>query len=166
MALPRRSAVFIADAQGLDFLNSVRPSGDGQIDWLENGAALLSWLEQAALEPLESIQRLRGNSSVAELDAVAAQARELREWFGQFVRARMGRPLDSSDASRPLESQRLLFRGEISEKFGDKALDIAYRRGIASSVVRERDHLQGQGPATGARPGMLVDLQRVAEGAP
>ena len=62
MALPRRSAVFIADAQGLDFLNSVRPSGDGQIDWLENGAALLSWLEQAALEPLESIQRLRGHS--------------------------------------------------------------------------------------------------------
>ena len=97
MALPRRSAVFIADAQGLDFLNSVRPSGDGQIDWLENGAALLSWLEQAALEPLESIQRLRGHSSVAELDAVAAQARELRGWFGQFVRSRMGRLLDSSD---------------------------------------------------------------------
>jgi predicted RNA-binding Zn ribbon-like protein len=97
MALPRRSAVFIADAQGLDFLNSVTASSDGQIDWLENGAALLSWLEQAALEPLESIQRLRGHSSVAELDAVAAQARELREWFGQFVRARMGRPLDGSD---------------------------------------------------------------------
>ena len=97
MALPRRSAVFIADAQGLDFVNSVRPSGDGPIDWLENGAALLSWLEQAALEPLASIQRLRDHSSVAELDAVAAQARELRGWFGQFVRSRMGRLLDSSD---------------------------------------------------------------------
>jgi predicted RNA-binding Zn ribbon-like protein len=97
MALPRRSAVFIADAQGLDFLNSVRASSDGQIDWLENGAALLAWLEQAALEPLESIQRLRGHSSVAELDAVAAQARELREWFGHFVRGRMGRPLEGRD---------------------------------------------------------------------
>lgn len=97
MALPRRSAVFIADAQGLDFLNSITPSDDGQIDWLENGAALLSWLEQADLEPLESLQRLRGHSSVAELDTVAAQARELREWFGRFVRSRMGRSLDGGD---------------------------------------------------------------------
>ena len=110
MALPRRSAVFIADAQGLDFLNSITPSDDGQIDWLENGAALLSWLEQADLEPLESLQRLRGHSSVAELDAVAAQARELREWFGQFVRARMGRPLESSDLKDLARLNRLLER--------------------------------------------------------
>jgi predicted RNA-binding Zn ribbon-like protein len=97
MALPRRSAVFIADAQGLDFLNSVRTSNEGQIDWLQDGEALLSWLEQSAIEPPETLQRLRGRSTAAELDGVAEQARELREWFGQFVRARMGRALDGSE---------------------------------------------------------------------
>ena len=102
MALPRRSAVFIADAQGLDFLNSVTISGDGRSDWLENGAAFLAWLAQAAIEPLESLQRVSSHSSMAELDAAAAQARELRDWFGKFVRTHMGRPLGGSSELREL----------------------------------------------------------------
>jgi predicted RNA-binding Zn ribbon-like protein len=97
MALPRRSAVFIADAQGLDFVNSVKDSSDGPIDWLQNGEALLLWLEQSAIEPPESIQRLRNHWSAAELDAIAGQARDLRQWFGDFVRAHMGRSLNGSE---------------------------------------------------------------------
>ena len=95
--LPRRSAVFIADAQGLDFLNSARASSDGPIDWLQNGEALLRWLEQSAIEPPESIQWLQAHWSAAELDAIAGQARDLRAWFGEFVRAHMGRSLDGSE---------------------------------------------------------------------
>jgi predicted RNA-binding Zn ribbon-like protein len=110
MALPRRSAVFIAEAQGLDFLNSVKASSDGPIDWLENGEALLVWLEQSAIEPPESIQRLRAHWSAAELDAVAAQARDLREWFGKFVRAHMGRSLDGSELKELTRLNHLLER--------------------------------------------------------
>jgi predicted RNA-binding Zn ribbon-like protein len=108
MALPRRSAVFIADAQGLDFLNSV--SGGGRSDWLENGAAFLAWLEQAAIEPLESLRRVSSHSSVAELDAAAAQARELRDWFGKFVRAHMGHPLEGSELQELARLNQLLAR--------------------------------------------------------
>ncbi len=110
MALPRRSAVFIADAQGLDFLNSVKASSDGPIDWLQDGEALLLWLEQSAIEPSESIRRLRSHWSAPELDAVAAQARDLREWFGEFVRAHMGRPLDGSELNELARLNHLLER--------------------------------------------------------
>lgn len=110
MAPHRRSAVFIADAAGLDFLNSGTACGASQIDWLHNGEALLSWLQQAAIEPPESIQRLRARSSVAELDAVAAQARDLRRWFSQFIRAHMGRPLDGSELTELARLNHLLER--------------------------------------------------------
>jgi predicted RNA-binding Zn ribbon-like protein len=110
MASPRRCAVFIAEAQGVDFLNSVKASCDGPIDWLQNGEALLLWLEQSAIEPPESIQRLRDRWSAAELDAVAAQARDLREWFGEFVRAHMGRSLDGSELKELTRLNHLLER--------------------------------------------------------
>jgi predicted RNA-binding Zn ribbon-like protein len=108
--LPRRSAVFIADAQGLDFLNSARASSDGPIDWLQNGEALLRWLEQSAIEPPESIQWLQAHWSAAELDAIAGQARELRAWFGGFVRAHMGRSLDGSELKELTRLNHLLER--------------------------------------------------------
>jgi predicted RNA-binding Zn ribbon-like protein len=109
-ALPRRSGVFIADAQGLDFLNSVNASSGSPIDWLQNGEALLLWLEQSAIEPAESIQRLRDHWSAAELDAVAGQARDLRAWFGAFVRSHMGRSLDGSELQELTRLNHLLER--------------------------------------------------------
>jgi hypothetical protein len=97
MGLRRRSAVFIADSPGPDFLNSGTASSDCHIDWLHNGETLLSWLQQAAIQTPEAIQRLRARSTVMQLDSVAGRARYLRRWLGQFVRARMGRPLDGSE---------------------------------------------------------------------
>ena len=47
-----------------------------------------------------------------ELDAVAAHARNLREWFREFVVARMGRPLDSGDLPALEPLNRLLARDE------------------------------------------------------
>jgi predicted RNA-binding Zn ribbon-like protein len=138
MALPRRSAVFIADAQGLDFLNSVTVSGGGRSDWLENGAAFLSWLEQAAIEPLESLQRVSSHSSVAELDAVAAQARALRDWLGKFVRARMGRPLDGSELHELARLNHLLARQQ-------KYVQIAVARNGAAEL-EIRTLWRGQSP--------------------
>jgi predicted RNA-binding Zn ribbon-like protein len=86
-------AMFLADAPGLDFLNSVATPVDEQVDWISDGAGFLAWLEQAGLVPRAALEALRIHSTTAELDEVAGQARNLREWFRGFVRKRRGRPL-------------------------------------------------------------------------
>jgi predicted RNA-binding Zn ribbon-like protein len=59
------------------------------------------------------LDRLRASAGPGELDAVAAQARALREWFRGFVRRHMGEPLDRA-AARELEPlNRLLARDEV-----------------------------------------------------
>lgn len=86
-------AIFIADAPGLDFLNSVATPTDRVIDWLDSGDGLLSWLGQAQLVPRDALESLKQRAMPGELDKVAEQARALREWFREFVRAHMGHPL-------------------------------------------------------------------------
>jgi len=110
---PRRPpANFIADSPGLDFLNSIATPLDTPVDWLDDGEGLLDWLAQAGLVPTDALDALRGRARPAELDKVAAEARELREWFRAFVRRHMGRPLPP-EALRELGSlNRLLERDE------------------------------------------------------
>lgn len=105
-------ALFLADARGLDFLNSVATLVDTPVDWLEDGEALLSWLEQAQLVPLDVLSAIRTQAIPGEIDRLAGQARSLREWFREFVREHKGRPLKASDllALEPLNQ--LLKRDE------------------------------------------------------
>jgi predicted RNA-binding Zn ribbon-like protein len=128
MAHGRPPAIFIADALALDFVNSVATPTDTEIDWIEDGEGLIAWLEQARLVPAEALKSLRARAIPGEFDAVAAQARSLREWFRKFVRGRSGRPLAVEDlqALRPLN--RLL---ERDERF--------------SKVVRRHDHESSPG---------------------
>jgi predicted RNA-binding Zn ribbon-like protein len=86
-------AIFVADAVGLDFLNSVATPVDVPVDWIEGGAGLLAWLDQARLVPRATLDAIRERALPGELDNVAAQARDLREWFRSFVREHKGRPL-------------------------------------------------------------------------
>jgi predicted RNA-binding Zn ribbon-like protein len=88
-------AVFIADAPGLDFLNSIATPVDEVVEWIEDGDGLLNWLAEAKLVPPDVLEAVRARAMPGELDRVAAQARELREWFRAFVRRHMGRPLTS-----------------------------------------------------------------------
>ena len=112
MASRHPPAMFIADALGLDFLNTVATPADAPIDWIEDGDGLSAWLEQADLVPAESLRALRAQAMPGELDAIAAQARSLREWFRGFVRERKGRPL-TAGTLRDLEPlNRLLGRDE------------------------------------------------------
>ena len=105
-------AIFIGDAQALDFLNSVATPVDLPIDWLKDGAGLLAWLQQAGLVSAPVLERMRSRSSPGELNKVARQARNLREWFRRFVQQHKGRPL-SRDALKQLEPlNRLLERDE------------------------------------------------------
>ena len=90
-------AIFLADAPGLDFLNSVATPVDEEVDWISDGEGLLAWLEQAELVPGAALEEIRIRSTAAELDDVAARARDLREWFRGFVRKRKGRPLVAKD---------------------------------------------------------------------
>ena len=86
-------AIFVGDARGLDFLNSIATPVDTQVDWIDDGEGYLRWLDQAGLVPEEVLRDMRARGRPDEIDAVAGQARGLREWFRGFVRQHRGRPL-------------------------------------------------------------------------
>lgn len=67
------------------------------MDWISDGEGLLAWLDQAGFVPRVALEGIRNRSTAAELDDVAARARELREWFREFVRKRKGRSLVAND---------------------------------------------------------------------
>jgi predicted RNA-binding Zn ribbon-like protein len=85
---------------------------DEQIDWIVDGTGLLAWLEQAGMVPTETLSDMRERFAAAEFDAVAAQARELRERFRRFVSTRKGRPLVAGDLRELEPLNRLLERDE------------------------------------------------------
>jgi predicted RNA-binding Zn ribbon-like protein len=109
----RPPALFVGEALGLDFLNSIATPTDTPVDWIDDGEGLLSWLEQARLVPGDALESISARAVPGELDKVAAQARSLREWFRGFVRQNMGRPLaaDALPQLKPLN--RLLERDEM-----------------------------------------------------
>ena len=112
MAEIRPPAFFLADAVAIDFLNSRARPVDKDVEWLASGGDFLGWLQQAKLVPAEAIAALRASALPGELDAVAAQARALREWFRGFALKHMGKPLDA-DVLRELEPlNRVLQRDE------------------------------------------------------
>ena len=105
-------AIFIADSLGLDFLNSIATPVDMPIDWLDSGDGLLKWLAQAKLVPADALDALKARAMPGELDKVADQARDLREWFRGFVRKHMGRPLMPKALHELSPLNRLLERDE------------------------------------------------------
>jgi predicted RNA-binding Zn ribbon-like protein len=108
----RAPAIFVADAVGLDFLNSVATPVDTEVDWIDDGDGLLAWLAQAQLAPAETLETLRTQAMPEEIDNVAAQARSLRDWFRGFVRQHKGRPLTSKALDELVPLNRLLERDE------------------------------------------------------
>jgi predicted RNA-binding Zn ribbon-like protein len=108
----RSPAFFIADALGLDFLNSIATPVDTPVDWIDDGEGLLSWLEQARLVPADALEAIRAKALPGELDKVADQARSLREWFRGFVRKHRGRPLTARSLTELEPLNRLLEREE------------------------------------------------------
>jgi predicted RNA-binding Zn ribbon-like protein len=105
-------AMFIADSLGLDFLNSIATPVDSVVDWIDNGDGLLSWLEQAQMVPSDALAALRAQALPGELDKVADQARNLRDWFRAFVDDHKGRPLAEDDLRKLEPLNRLLERDE------------------------------------------------------
>lgn len=112
MAQHQPPAIFVADAPALDFLNSVAIPVDEVIDWLDDGEGLLDWLGQASLVPDEVVASFRKRTTPGELDRVAQRARELREWFRDFVLAHRGLPLSADAITELAPLNRILERDE------------------------------------------------------
>jgi predicted RNA-binding Zn ribbon-like protein len=112
MSTHRPPAFFISGSLGLDFLNTLATPVDTPVDWIDDGDGLLSWLEQAQLVPAKALKALKAQAMPGEFDAVAAQARGLREWFRDFIRARRGRRLGAEDLRDLGPLNRLLDRDE------------------------------------------------------
>jgi predicted RNA-binding Zn ribbon-like protein len=93
LAEPGSPAIFLGNHTALDFLNSIASPVDVPIEWLGNGDAFIDWLHQAGLIPQEALCALSHNAGPGEIDAAAAQARALREWFRGFVHKHRGKPL-------------------------------------------------------------------------
>ena len=126
MAGLRPQPFFVGDDLALDFLNSVAAPWGEQIEWLASGDDLIAWLEQAHAAPASVLAELRKRVGPRSLDAVAAQARELREWFRTFVRDHAGKPLEPRALRELAPLNQLLERDEIYRQIkaahvGDKA---------------------------------------------
>ena len=130
-------AILVADAPGLDFLNSVATPLDEEVDWIGDGDGLLAWLEQAGFVPSGALEAIRSRSTPAELDEVAAKARELREWFRAFVRRHKGRRLLAKDLRELEPLNQLLERDEQHRQIVADAAD-----GVTSFELRAKRRWQ------------------------
>ena len=119
----RPPAIFVGDALGLDFLNSIATPVDTPIDWIDDGEGLLSWLEQARLAPADALKNVRAHALPDELDRVADQARTLREWFRGFVRQHKGHPLTGETLTQLEPLNRLLERDESFSRIVHRPAD-------------------------------------------
>jgi len=117
----RSPALFVGDAPGLDFLNSIATPLDTPVDWIDDGEGLLDWLQQARLVPAEALATIRAQALPGELDKVADQARHLREWFRGFVYAHKGRALMGADLAELDPLNRLLERDESFSRIAPAA---------------------------------------------
>ena len=134
----RPSPIFVADAKGLDFLNSIATQVDTPVDWLGSGDDLLAWLEEADLVPPDVLKILKTSALPGELDAVAAQARSLREWFRGFVQKHKGKTLRAS-ALRQLDPlNRVLERDEVFGQVAPRDQDSATVHGSHLMWVERR----------------------------
>ncbi len=104
----RPAPFFVADDSALDFLNSIASPWGTQIEWIGDGYDLLVWLEQADLVSAAVLKSFRKATGREELDAVAAQARKLREWFRTFLREHAGQSLQPSALSQLSAINRVL----------------------------------------------------------
>ena len=112
-SITRPEPFFIGDHLAIDFLNSLAAPRGELIDWLDSGANLVDWLEKAgAIDAVVGEQFRTGGDTFHTLDAVAEQARGLREWLRGFVDRHAGTALapDVMDELEPLN--RLLARDD------------------------------------------------------
>ena len=87
---PRPPPIILADHPALDFVNTRAFPGGKEVEWLADGRDLLAWLAAMNLPELAVLEAAARDIGARRLDAVAAQARDLREWLRGFVKRHAG----------------------------------------------------------------------------
>ena len=95
----RPPAIFVGDALGLDFLNSIATPVDTPIDWIDDGDGLLNWLEQAQLVPADALGSIRAQALPGELDKVADQAQKPARVVQRLCARAQRAPADGEELS-------------------------------------------------------------------
>jgi predicted RNA-binding Zn ribbon-like protein len=98
---------FIAEHRALDYLNTVAAPAGEILDWLADGAAFFDWLRRGFAVPADL------KISAANLQRIAADARDLREWFRELVQKHAGRPLPASIAGALEPLNAILQHGQL-----------------------------------------------------
>jgi len=112
MTNPRPAPFFVGEHLALDFLNSTAAPWGEPIEWLADGYDLLAWLESARALDADGARHLRLSNDIDTLDAVASQARSLREWLREFVSCHAGRSLDAEVLTELEPLNRLLAQSD------------------------------------------------------
>jgi len=109
----RPAPIFVGGHLAMDFLNSTAvPSGE-RIEWLLSGPDLVDWLKRAGAIESEVASEFRAKGgALRALDAVAEQARTLREWLRRFVIQHAGNTLGTSALRELSPLNRLLSRDD------------------------------------------------------
>ncbi len=118
MSNVRLPPIFVADAKGIDFLNSRATPVDTPVEWLGSGDDFIAWIKAADLAPADVLKDFKANARAGELDAVTAQARSLREWFRAFVQGHKGKALKASALNELDPLNRVLERDETFGQIG------------------------------------------------
>lgn len=79
--MPPMPAFYIAEHTALDLLNSICAPAGTDIDWLEDGEALVSWMVGAGMFEPQVGEEIVSSISSDDLDGAAEHARMLREDF-------------------------------------------------------------------------------------
>ncbi len=134
----RPKPLFIADNHALDLLNSVGAPWGTEIEWLGDGRDLLDWLDQAGLVPPDVLAGFREKTSPDVLDGIAAQARDLREWFRAFIATHSGRGLEPTVLADLDKINRLLARDETYRQIEPRAIEAQDAGGSSLQWRRHR----------------------------
>ncbi len=78
-------AIRIGDHLALDFLNSIASPQEEPLEWISDGPSLLQWLEDSGKIQSDEHSWALKTFAKAELNEVAEEARELREWFRKLL---------------------------------------------------------------------------------
>jgi predicted RNA-binding Zn ribbon-like protein len=142
----RPAPFFIGDDLALDFLNSIAAPWGREIEWLANGADLVAWLEHARAVPPSVSAHFRTHTGSRALDAVASQARQLREWFRTFVVDRAGRPLGPAAARDLAPVNQLLERDDAYRQIEVAPRDSGEKDGSAHRALHWQSRRRWRSP--------------------
>jgi len=96
-------AIRVGDHVALDFLNSIASPQGEPLEWIADGAAYLQWLEDSGTVQPQQRKAALKSFSQAQLNEIAAEARQLREWFRKLlvtVKARCNSAITPRDISK------------------------------------------------------------------